>query len=97
MSVRRHRLSSSEIPEVILGLRLRLMQLLEERRDSETAEVGLRCLRRLLGESQGRPKYGAFSWDRLDYELKDGEDHALARIEEIRGAQRSGSQPPARS
>ena len=57
LSVKRHRLSSSEIPEAMLGHRLGLIQLIEERKDPETAGIGLRCLFRLMEEYQGRPKY----------------------------------------
>ena len=87
--MKRHRLNNSEIPEVILGLRLRLLQLLEERKDPETAEIGLRCLHRLLEENPGRPKYQEFSWDFLEYNVVYGEEHILARIEEIKRAQRT--------
>ena len=39
LSVKRHRLYDSEIPEVILGLRLRLKQLLEERKDGDSIMI----------------------------------------------------------
>lgn len=67
LSERRHRLYNSEIPEVILGLRLRLKQLLEEKNDPKKAQLTLRCLHRLIDTNQGRPKYPEFSWEYLAY------------------------------
>ena len=57
LSEKRHRLYESEIPEVILGLRLRLAQLLEYKTDPERAQLALRCLHRLIEMNPGRPKY----------------------------------------
>ena len=62
LSERRHRLYSQEIPEVVLGLRLRLEQLLTERKERERAEVAFHALYRLLEGSPGRPRYPRFSW-----------------------------------
>jgi hypothetical protein len=53
LSERRHRLYPSEIPEVILGLRLRPIQLLEEKNDSGRAKITFRCMHRLLKENLG--------------------------------------------
>jgi hypothetical protein len=61
LSERRHRLYDSEIPEVILGLSLRLKQLLEERKDTEKAQNAFRCIHRLLEDNPGRPRYPEFS------------------------------------
>jgi len=67
LSEKRHRLYDSEIPEVVLGLRLRLQQLLEEKNDPEKAQLTQRCLHRLLEKNPGRPKYPKFSWDYIAY------------------------------
>jgi len=67
LSEKRHRLYKSEIPEVVLGLRLQLKQLLEEKNDPEKAQLILRCLHRLLEKNPGRPKYPKFSWEYLAY------------------------------
>ena len=83
MSERRHRLYDSEIPEVILGLNLRLRQLLE-RKDTEKAQTAFRCIHRLLEDNPGRPKYPEFSWDYLSYFLEVGEEHILVRLDEIK-------------
>ena len=64
MSERRHRLYSHEIPEIIEGLRLRLMALLEKREEPERAEVAFRAFYRLERMIVGRPKYPEFSWAR---------------------------------
>jgi len=80
LSEKRHRLYPSEIPEVILGLRLRLIQLLEEKNDPEKAQLAFRCLHRLLEENPGRPKYPEFSWDYLAYFVDVGEKELLERI-----------------
>ena len=82
MSGRRHRLYDSEIPEVILGLSLRLRQLAGERKDTEKAQTAFRCIHRLLEDNPGRPKYPEFSWDYLSYFLEVGEEHILARLDE---------------
>jgi hypothetical protein len=47
LSEKRHSLYPSEIPEVILGLRLRPIQLLEEKNDSERAQITFHCMHRL--------------------------------------------------
>jgi hypothetical protein len=77
LSERRHRLFKQEIPEVILGLKLRLEQLLTDRSDVERAEVAFHCLHCLLEGSQGRPRYPDFSWEYLEYYLDQGVDHLL--------------------
>ena len=69
MSERRHRLYSHEIPEVVEGLRLRLIELFEKREEPERAEVALRTLYRLEGKTVGRPKYPKFSWEFLSHYL----------------------------
>ena len=77
LSERRHRLYKQEIPDVILGLKLRLEQLLKEKSDLERAEVVFHCLFRLLQGGHGRPKYPDFSWEVLDYYLSQGVDYFL--------------------
>ena len=52
-SERRHRLYKQEIPDVILGLKMRLEQLLKEKSDLERAEVAFHCLYRLLQDGHG--------------------------------------------
>jgi hypothetical protein len=84
LSERRHRLYDSEIPEVILGLHLRLKQLLEERKDAEKAETALRCMHRLMEDKTGRPRYPNFSWEYLTYFIEDGEEHMLTRLDELK-------------
>jgi len=84
LSERRHRLYQSEIPEVILGLRLRLIQLLEEKNDSERAQLTYRCMHRLLERNLGRPKYPEFSWEYLSYYVYEGEEHILNRLDEMK-------------
>jgi hypothetical protein len=84
LSERRHRLYQSEIPEVILGLRLRLIQLLKEKNDPERAQLAFRCLHRLMGEKPGRPTYPEFSWEYLSYYVYEGEEHILKRLEEMK-------------
>lgn len=84
MAERRHRLYEKEIPEVILGLHLRLKQLLEKREDAKTAETTYNCMYRLLEDKPGRPKYPKFSWELLSYLVEDCEEHNMARIEEMR-------------
>ena len=84
LSERRHRLYDSEIPEVILGLNLRLRQLLEERKDTEKAQTAFRCIHRLLEDKPGRPRYPEFNWDYLSYFIEVGEGHILARLDEMK-------------
>jgi hypothetical protein len=80
---RRHRLSNSEIPEVILGLRLRLRQLLEKKDEPKKAEVAAQCMIRLISNGKGRPKYGKFDWDYMSYLAEDDEVFA-ERIDSMR-------------
>jgi hypothetical protein len=70
LSARRHRLHTSEIPEVIVGLELLLRRLSKERREAERAEIAFRCLCRLLETGAGRPKYPEFTWEYLDSYLE---------------------------
>jgi hypothetical protein len=84
LSERRHRLYDSEIPEVILGLRLQLIQLLEEKNDPKRAQLAFRCLHRLLEENPGRPKYPEFSWEYLSYYVDEGEEHILNHLDEMK-------------
>jgi hypothetical protein len=70
LSARRHRLHTSEIPEVIAGLELLLRQLSKERKEAERAEIAFRCLYRLLETEAGRPKYLEFTWEYLDSHLE---------------------------
>ena len=79
LSEKRHRLYESEIPEVILGLRLRLAQLLEDKNDPEKAQLALRCLHRLIETNPGRPKYPKFSWEYLAYVVDVDENDLLTR------------------
>ncbi len=57
MTERRHRIYSSEIDEVILGLRLRLWYHYEKREDLTSATVAFRCYYRLINPKAGRPDY----------------------------------------
>ena len=84
MPEKRHRLNDSEIPEVIMGLRLRLLQLLKERKDTERALVALRCYERLLEETHGRPKNYSLDWDYLSYVAENGEAHLLERLDKMK-------------
>jgi hypothetical protein len=84
LSERRHRLYDSEIPEVILGLNLRLKQLLDEKKDAEEAETAYRCMHRLLGNNKGRPKYLKFDWDMLSNIIDLGEEQLMARLDEMK-------------
>jgi hypothetical protein len=86
LSERRHRRHYSEIPEVILGLSLRLKQLLEG--GTRRAQTAFRCIHRLLENNPGRPRYPEFSWDYLSYFIEDGEEHLLGRLEEMKKSQR---------
>ena len=65
LSERRHRIYDNEIPEVVKGLVLRLRQLLEEGRNSESAENAFRALYRLLEGRPGRPRYPEFTWSNV--------------------------------
>jgi hypothetical protein len=78
-------LYDSEIPEVILGLHLRLKQLLEKKEDAEKAETALRCMHRLLSKNPGRPKYQKFGWEYLAYIVEDGEEYLPGLMEKMRG------------
>ena len=69
LSERRHRLYSIEVPEVKEGLKLRLHQLYETRKDKEAAEIVFRALFRLSRDEPGRPKYPEFSWDMVGHYL----------------------------
>ena len=63
LSEKRHRLYSHEMPEVLLGLILRLEKLLKERKEEEKAKIVFRTLYRLMfAEKGGRPKYPEFTW-----------------------------------
>jgi len=79
LSERRHRLYKLEIPDVILGLKLRLEQLLKEKNDLERTEVAFHCLYRLLEGGHGRPKYPNFSWVYLEHYLDQGVDYFLEK------------------
>ncbi len=78
LSERRHRLYRREIPEVNKGLRLRCLQLLENREDEESAEIAFRTLYRLTREEPGRPKYPKFTWNILDHFLEYYEEEIEA-------------------
>ena len=69
LSTRRHHLNEQEIPEIIRGLMLRLLQLLDEREGLASAEIAYRALHRLTNKDRGRPKYPEFSWEYLDHYL----------------------------
>jgi hypothetical protein len=75
LSERRPRLKDEEIPEVVQGLKLRLMELVAKREEPEKTQIAYKCLTRLLGDKPGRPRYSDFSWDALSYYLDEGEDH----------------------
>lgn len=91
MSERRHRLNEYEIPEVVHGLRLRLVELLKKRENTREAEIAYRCFTRLLWDKPGRPKYPKFDWDFLEYHIIDGETYINERIVELRA--RAGQDP----
>ena len=66
-SQRRHRLNSDEVPEVIEGLRLRLLQHLKTRDDIYGATVSFRAYYRLSTYCRGRPSYpNPITWDLID-------------------------------
>ena len=67
LSERRHRLYNHEIPEVKRGLKLRLQELCETRKDEEAAEIAFRALYRLSRDEPGRPKYPEFTWELANY------------------------------
>ena len=67
LSERRHRLYDHEIPEVKRGLKLRLQELYEARKDLEAAEIAFRALYRLSRDEKGRPKYPEFTWEQAKY------------------------------
>ena len=69
LSERRHRIYEEEVPEVIEGLKLRLLDMLEEKTEPEKAELGFHVLYRLMSDKPGRPKYPEFSWGLLDHFL----------------------------
>jgi len=52
MSERRHRIYESEMPEVIEGLKLHLLQLLKKEEEPERAEQAFRVLYRLMSVSR---------------------------------------------
>ena len=55
-----------------IGLRLRLIQLNNEKKEFEKAEIAYKCLQRLIKNSPGRPTYNSFSWESLEYFLDAG-------------------------
>ena len=65
LSEARHRIYQSEMSEVIQGLRMRLEKHIQDKTDSENAEICFRVLYRLAMNSKGRPKYPEFSWKNL--------------------------------
>jgi hypothetical protein len=79
LSEKRHRLYTSEIYEVILGLRLQLLQLLEEKKEPEKAEIAFHYLYRLRDNNMGRPKYPEFNWDTVSFVLEIDEKDLLNR------------------
>ncbi len=89
MSERRHRISDLELPEVVEGLRLRLLELTKRRNEPEKAEIAYRCLLRLINDSPGRPKYPEFNWDHVLYFVEDGEDHIKECVYKITHSQRT--------
>ena len=70
MSERRHRIYEGEMPEVIEGLKLHLLQLLKEMKEPERAEQAFRVLYRLMSGGKGRIKYPKFDWSFLGYFLE---------------------------
>ena len=79
MSERRHRISESEMPEVIEGLKHHLLQLLKKEEEPERAEQAFRVLYRLMSGGKGRIKYPEFSWGSLDYFLEYHKDELQLR------------------
>ena len=57
LSERRHRLHGDEVPEVLEGLRLRLLEHLKTEEDLEGATVAFRAFYRLMTHQAGRPNY----------------------------------------
>ena len=55
LSESRPRLKDDEIPKVVLGLRLRLLELVAKREEPEKAQIAYRCLTHLLEDKPGRP------------------------------------------
>ena len=71
MSTRKYRLCDGQRREVVEGLRLRLMQLLEEKEDLEAATHALHALHRLTDPQQQRPRYPKpVTWDLIESYLK---------------------------
>ena len=54
---RRHRLHPEEVPEVLEGLKLRLLQHLETEEDLPRAVIAFRAFYRLMTHQVGRPNY----------------------------------------
>ena len=81
LKTRRHRLTEEEIPEVALGLILRLKQLNEKREQLEQATIVMNCLRRLIKPKPGRPKTSSITWDVVDYYANDSEGHLMELLE----------------
>ena len=68
---RRYKICDDHVTEIVKGLRLRLMQLLEEREDLEAATHALHALHRLTDPQQQRPAYPRpVTWDLVENYLK---------------------------
>lgn len=64
---RRYKICDEQVTEIVKGLRLRLMQLLEEREDLEAATHALHILHRLTHCLQSRPSYPKpVTWDLIE-------------------------------
>jgi hypothetical protein len=81
LSERRHRIYESEMPEVVEGLKLHLLQLLKEKEEPEKAERALRVLFRLMSGGKGRIKYPDFSWDYLEHFIMFHRDELKLQID----------------
>ena len=70
---RRHRLQPEEVPEVIEGLRLRLRQHLEAKKDLLAATIAFRAFYRLIEHPHGRPDYPEpFTWGLIEAYIQNG-------------------------
>jgi len=57
MSTHRPILTQGEIDEIVMGLFLRLEQLIDDRQDRESTEAVYNLIQKLTRKKRGRPKY----------------------------------------
>ena len=68
---RRYKICDEQVTEIVKGLRLRLMQFLEEREDLEAATHAFHILHRMTYRLQSRPSYPRpVTWDLIESYLK---------------------------